>query len=265
MQSEDVKELIGALVKFQGMIGAVPFDCEAIVKYENKTTHQLVDKSYKYASLGAIMGAIRKPLFECGLAVVWDPSVDYKFQEVGKIEIAEVPVSCMIYHTSGQFMASAIRLKAADSKIHSVGSLITYGRRYLVSAMLGIVTEEDEDGHIGNNGSGNGERKPEPSKEPAKKAAPKKVNPAAPATQPEVPPETPTDESQAAKGLISSKEIELIAGLCKQKGITKEAFMKWLDFLYQISNRWLIKKSDYQAIVDTILKEPKTISADAKA
>jgi len=60
-------------------------------------------------------------------------------------------------HESGEFLSSQIKIsslfKAGDNNAQAYGSAITYGRRYLLSGLLGIVSDEDDDG---NSACGNG-------------------------------------------------------------------------------------------------------------
>lgn len=130
-RSESVAELAGALAQFQGKIGSVSKDKTANIK-----TRTGSDYSYSYADLSSIWDAIRLPLSEAGLSVVQMP-------EIGD---GMVYVTTMILHTSGQFIQSTIGTRAADATPQAIGSAITYLRRYGLGAMLGVVTDVDNDG-----------------------------------------------------------------------------------------------------------------------
>lgn len=165
-KSEQINELIAALVKFQGAVSPVVMNKEAKIVFEKNG--KWIDKSYRYADLGAIFEAIRKPLSESGLAISQFPSVDQ----------SEVIVQTMLFHTSGQFIKETLKMKPVDAKIQSIGSTITYGKRYSISAILGISTEEDDDGSAGN-GNDMDQRLP------ADRRPPATGRPAAPSPAPE--------------------------------------------------------------------------------
>ncbi len=101
-----------------------------------------------YATLGEILDTIREPLSKHGLAVVQLPSATAD----------TVTVETRLLHDSGQWMRSALtfRLRPEYSKSgrelppspQQVGSAITYGRRYGLSAMVGVGAVEDDDGNL---------------------------------------------------------------------------------------------------------------------
>lgn len=103
---------------------------------------------YNYAGLPHTVETIKDLLFECGLALTQPVFGDG--QEVGVCTI-------LIHSETGEFFQSEISANVSDNKgkgmtpIQAEGSVITYLRRYSLGSMLGIVTDEDNDG--GNNGA----------------------------------------------------------------------------------------------------------------
>ena len=140
LHSESQDKLIQALIKFQGSIGTVA---------------KSKDNPYfgsKYADLGAIFNEIRKPLADNGLCVIQEP-----LETNGDV----VRLQTTIFHESGQFRSSILAVRPAKSDPQGIGSAITYARRYSLSPMLGIVTEEDDDGNAASHGgNGNGKSAP---------------------------------------------------------------------------------------------------------
>jgi hypothetical protein len=71
-------------------------------------------------------------------------------QIVSTEEGNRVGITTMLMHSSGQYISSFMSLpldeKSGKSLAQSAGSIITYLRRYSLSAILGIHTEEDNDG-----------------------------------------------------------------------------------------------------------------------
>lgn len=91
----------------------------------------------KYATLDACWEACRDSLSKHGIAVMQLPSMDG----------ALVTLTTVLAHGSGEWVSSAVTLVASDSKPQSVGSALTYGRRYGLCAAVGVAPEEDDDGN----------------------------------------------------------------------------------------------------------------------
>lgn len=56
-----------------------------------------------------------------------------------------IMVSTMLLHTSGEWVKSSIEMPLQKNDPQGAGSAITYGRRYGLSAILALTTEEDDD------------------------------------------------------------------------------------------------------------------------
>lgn len=124
-QSEEIDQLSAALVEAQGHFAAV-----------DKTASNTFFQN-KYADLPAIVRAVQPILLANGLAVTQWPSFD------GEHDL----LTTRIIHTSGQWIEDSVRLYLVKLDPQGLGSAITYARRYALSAALGIVTEEDDDGN----------------------------------------------------------------------------------------------------------------------
>jgi hypothetical protein len=110
----------------------------------------------KYADLSAVMDAAKPALAESGIAIMQPPECEGK----------TVKVSTILLHGSGQWYASApLSITAIDDRAQSIGSAITYARRYSLSGMLGITAEDDDgNGASGTTANGNAQRKADPPK-----------------------------------------------------------------------------------------------------
>ena len=111
----------------------------------------------KYADLGAIIKTVRPILAKHGLA----------FSQLAVGSGGEVGIKTMLIHDSGEFIVDTITLPMTEergkSSAQAAGSIITYLRRYSLSAILGIYADEDTDGT------------PTQVQQPQKKLAPKKA------------------------------------------------------------------------------------------
>jgi hypothetical protein len=95
--------------------------------------------TFRYAPLDTILAAVRGPLSSNGLAVT---------QLLDGPELVTV-----LLHESGATLTARSLLPHNDGDtIQQLGSAITYLRRYALQAMLGIASEEDDDGNaaVGN-------------------------------------------------------------------------------------------------------------------
>jgi len=93
--------------------------------------------AYKYAPLSEILELVRPLLAANGLSIMQELySVDNK-----------VGVSTLITHTSGEWLETEpFYLITEKDTAQGAGSGITYARRYALSAILGISSEDDDDG-----------------------------------------------------------------------------------------------------------------------
>ena len=124
-QSETIGKISEALAKAQGSIKHAIFD--------STNPHF---KS-KYASLSAVMDACKQPLSDNGIAIIQGASVVEK----------RLLISTMLAHTSGEWIRDSLSINLEKDTAQGIGSAITYGRRYALSAIVGIVADEDDDGN----------------------------------------------------------------------------------------------------------------------
>lgn len=115
----------------------------ALVKARNKMTAVHKDASNphfksKFASLEAITESVMPHLIANGVTVL---------QGAGQQDDAGVEVVTRLLHVSGQWIETGIRLPLDKPNAQGAGSAVSYGRRYGLAAILGVVTEEDDDGN----------------------------------------------------------------------------------------------------------------------
>lgn len=91
----------------------------------------------KYADLSAIWEACREPLSKNGL------SISQFIENEGEF----IHVTTMLLHKSGQWLSSSLSLKPTKTDAQGAGSAATYGRRYGLAAIVGIVADADDDGN----------------------------------------------------------------------------------------------------------------------
>lgn len=147
--SETVKEIFSALVKAQAEFPTV--------KKDATNPHF---KS-RYAELSSFVEAAKPILRKYGLGVT---------QLLDSENSNTVTIYTMLIHESGEWIQSKYVTEPTKKDPQGYGSAITYGRRYSYASILGMVSDEDDDG---NDASGlNHNQKPKP--EQKKPESPKK-------------------------------------------------------------------------------------------
>lgn len=126
MHSEVINELAGALSKAQG-------EMQAAIKDK-------VNPFFKssYADLGSVWDAARPVLSKYGLCVMQTTEMT--------ADGARIIMVTTLAHTSGQWMKSFLPLNPSKNDSQGIGAAITYLRRYSLSAIVGVVCDEDDDG-----------------------------------------------------------------------------------------------------------------------
>lgn len=124
MRSEKIDSLLAALSKATGMI------------QDPKRTAVNPYYNSKYATLQDVYESIRQPLQESGLVVV----------QVTKCENGNIKLITTLYHIeTGEFISAEYPIQPSDMRNpQSLGSAITYARRYSLCTILGLAPEDDD-------------------------------------------------------------------------------------------------------------------------
>jgi hypothetical protein len=197
-KSDSITKLAKALNAFQAEMGTVA-----------KTAVNPFYKS-KYADLESVISAAKPHLKTHGLSFSQFPTME------GLITI--------LMHESGEYISSEAKIVMKDQTAQGQGSAITYMRRYALSAVLGIATEDDDDGNHAS--------------QPAKQAAPQK--PAA--AKPPAKPLSPEDQKK-----------KLIADLMKKCGkpVNKDNASQTIFAFTRIA----LQPENYDAIIENLTKK----------
>lgn len=122
-QSEEIKELVSALSKAQGAMRPAVF---------NRVNPHFKNR---YADFTSCMDSCREPLSNNGLSIIqYCETINDKLMLV-----------TMLAHSSGQWMKSYFPLNPLKMDSQSIGSAMSYGKRYSLSALLGIVSDDEDD------------------------------------------------------------------------------------------------------------------------
>lgn len=112
-------KLTPALVAFQAAVKAPP------------KTRENPHLKNKYADLQDVIDTIREPLTVNGLAI--------------SHEVSGTTLITKLLHVSGQSLKTEMPLLMGKQDMQGLGSALTYARRYSVSALLGIASDDCDD------------------------------------------------------------------------------------------------------------------------
>jgi hypothetical protein len=96
----------------------------------------------RYATLDAIMETVRPVLAKHGLSIVQGCTIPSEVDG----RLTGFAVETMVLHASGEFLSNMVFMPLAKQSAQDAGSALTYGRRYGVSALLSLATDDDDDG-----------------------------------------------------------------------------------------------------------------------
>jgi hypothetical protein len=96
----------------------------------------------KYTSLDAIMEVVRPVMAKHGLFVV--QSV---LDTIDGEHSTSIMVESRVIHASGEWIAGVVQVPVMQQTSHGFGSALSYGRRYSLSALLSLASDEDDDGN----------------------------------------------------------------------------------------------------------------------
>lgn len=155
-RSENIASLAAALAKAQGAIRNAVKDSK----------NPFFDSTY--ADLGACWDACRAALSANGLAVIQTPQAAFmnepkfttyktrKGDERVRVDvICRVTVTTLLAHSSGEWIENEIDTLLPSGDPQSIGSAITYLRRYALAPMVGVAPHDD-DGNDASRHEGNG-------------------------------------------------------------------------------------------------------------
>lgn len=126
-------KLAAALAAFQSDMPVVPKSKKATVPTKAGGNY-----TYTYAGLAEVTAAAMPLLTKHGLAFAACPrGTDHGYELVG-----------VLLHTSGESLSASLPLNGRTEQ--EIGSSLTYGRRYLLGCMTGLVTDDDDDGSLAN-------------------------------------------------------------------------------------------------------------------
>lgn len=177
----------------------------------------------RYASLSNILEQIQLPMAESGLSFAQLPDGDCL-------------TTILIHNESGEYFQSCYNIHPVKNDPQGIGSAISYARRYALSAILGLLVDDDDDGNAASGKPSNGQE----NKQAAQDHKPGTITPNAKAeTNGNYPPDTRPWLSEAqynsALERINNGEAELFAKLEKEFRM-KKAYRESLQDCAKLSH-----------------------------
>jgi hypothetical protein len=228
--SQSIAALAKALAAFQGEATNPPKTRTAKVPTKSGGEYK-----YNYADLSDIITAVKAGMKKHGLSVVQSAVSDG--QGIG--------VTTLLTHDSGEWIKSdplILPLQAATPQ--AAGSAVTYARRYALSAILGISTEEDDDAGIAQDHQSN---RPAPAPRP---------NATAPQTHT---PQTYQQPQAGNKPTIrnpdepcTEPQQRRLFALAKQAALDVEALGNYVKTTYKVTSSKDLTKGQISELMDAI-------------
>ena len=197
-KSDSIKNLSIALSKFQSEVKNPP-----------NTANNPFFKS-KYAPLSDVLNITRPILSKYGLSIVQAPSTNGE----------NIVITTLLLHESGEWLEpEPLSLKMDKVTAQGAGSAITYARRYALSAILGISSEDDGDGNQSNTDK-------------------KQV-------------EKPKNKS-AENNMASEKQLSLIYKLSKERNYNSQNMSNYIKSMYQKNSSKELTKQEASELIEML-------------
>lgn len=123
----EIKHIAGALLQVQGKVSGVARDAKA----------DAGRRVYKYATLEAVIDAVRSACVEAGVVLLQAPSLN---AESGVVSVETI----LVHAASGEYVSCTSSCTANAGDAQAVGSAQTYMRRYGLMSLLGLAPEDDD-------------------------------------------------------------------------------------------------------------------------
>ena len=206
---------------------------EAMSKAQSQIQVAVFDKQANYgpyASFKSVREASIQALTDNGLSI---------FQPVN-FDGTNYYLETILSHSSGEFIKSSIQLMIDRKNMQGLGSAITYAKRYAWASILGIVSDDDDDGAEASKTEIKNEEKPKQQSKPVDKK-PKQDNTYYPPAQ---------VNAENKKRLL--KDLAELVSVKRLNKNTYDSFVRLhsKDGLWHLANE--LSEEELSAIIDDI-------------
>ena len=227
--SELTNEISAALSKAQGEMEVAPKD--SINPHFNS----------HFANLASCITAARPALAKNGLCVIQSVELNETIKMVG--------VVTRLSHQSGQYFEADTWCQPRSLAPQDIGSCATYLKRYSFSAMVGLISEEDDDGNAASGKVAQSTPQPRQALPAAKHAQP---HPSAPISAQE-----PGDLIPALPGGrgVSELQIKRMYALMHKADWGPDETDSYLEKAWGFKNKTMLNKKQYDHICGLLEKQ----------
>lgn len=211
-KSEHINELAKALSMAQAEMG----------KAHKDSTNPFFKSNY--ADLESVWEACKEPLTKNGLSVIQFPFSTE----------THVGVETILLHLSGQYVSEKVSVELIKKDAQSMGSAISYLRRYSLAAVTGVVQTDDDGNHASD-------------KHPAQFAQ-KKQEIILP----------PAQELKKPSFTISEAQRKLMFALSKEAGMTTDALKLFMKDMTNKEHSGDLTQAEFNKLIEA-LKEMKIL------
>lgn len=217
MRSDNLEELIGALSKAQAEFKPIEKNRTVDVMTRTGGTYR-----FRYATLDAILEAVRKPLADHGLAIT----------QLITLRNGIPILQTLLLHQSGQWVSSEVQIVLTGAGGNQeFGSALSYMRRYAISAILNIASQEDDDANIAD---GNHIQEVVPQAPVAEKASEQKI-----------------------PSLISERQLSFVHMLARERGLSHDEVTGMAQAMFGVSSTKDLSRSEASQLIERLQQLPK--------
>lgn len=194
--------------------------------------------NYSYADLADVIEAVREPFSKNGLSVVHQ--LGYRGDQYG--------LTTLLIHSSGESLPSWYPLPhPGNIKPQEFGSAITYARRYSLSGIAGIASEEDDDGQAAADAA----------KAPRDfRPAPKSPRLGGLPTPNGKSPVLPKPGGQDTTKELSEAQLARLFAIAAANGWTKEIVKHYMVRQFNVTSSKELNREQYDNLIKAIESEP---------
>lgn len=256
MAEEMKKQATGITMKAEAFKALAAAQAEFCAVKMNKCAITKGNKKYKYGDLSAITDATRPALNKHGIASTFEVAVSYD----DGCYVSATPV--LMFSNGFEMRDGTVTMRASGPDPHSIGSVMTYAKRYAMSAKLNIAAEEDDDGHAGMPDGNGDSAPPQNNRTPRPRTAPKEQSSSNSKIEQFVNGKL-NPKYQTANGLLSIQKIKKLTEEVKKKEINPIDLIAFLNKgVYKktpIEKSYEIRQADFDAIM-MIVDQWETVS-----
>lgn len=218
--SSSIGKIAGALAKAQGEFDKIEKTREVVVKTKSGGQY-----TFKYAPLENVREGTQKHLSKNEIAVTQIMCRSNATTGLG------IVLKTMLIHSTGEWIAAIVDIpKSQDNKPQDIGSALTYLRRYSLSAILNVATEDDDDGNLA---SGNTIEKQTDSR----------------------PPGTPRPGGKDPKKKVSAAQLKRLTAIQLKNSWTNEQVDEVVMQMLSVKNRKELNNAKYDWLIGKIEKD----------